>query len=415
MATHYCIHWKIHNKGGFLTMGKKMYSEEYINLSAIAIQNKLGTTERFTLQEFPEKINSIGSDIEDKGVNFYDYDGTLLYSYTVEEARNMSSLPALPEHDDLTCEGWNWTLEQIKALKTFVNVGANYITTDGATRIVLEVDRTCTQQLTFKTNVSEGVSIDWGDGSEIETSSTTGMKSYTHDYEAGRYTIKLIPLNSSVQIHPAGTVIGYGTDTQSSYTKNMIKEFLCGSGVVFDSQYTFGRSGLKYLALSRTIQWGTWVLFYGAFNLRCVVMPPNKPISLDQCFGNCFSLKTICTAFGSTVNSFNTFANDYSLESFVDIDDRTFNRELLNMAGASLKRVSYAVNITTCANRLACTNELLVGLTEIYLLAQTQVPTYASSFGQPYTTYYVPSSLYDEWIATDGWADVSDRIVPIDI
>ena len=42
-----------------------------------------------------------------KAVNFYDYDGTRLYSYTVEEAAALTELPPHPSHDGLICQGWN--------------------------------------------------------------------------------------------------------------------------------------------------------------------------------------------------------------------------------------------------------------------------------------------------------------------
>ena len=62
-------------------------------------------------------------------VNFYDYDGTILYSYTVEEAQALTELPELPSHEGLICQGWNWTLENIKEYNRAINVGR---TTDGS-------------------------------------------------------------------------------------------------------------------------------------------------------------------------------------------------------------------------------------------------------------------------------------------
>jgi hypothetical protein len=55
--------------------------------------------------------------LERNDVNFFDYDGTLLYAYTWEEAEKMSQLPQLPTHNGKTVEGWNYTLEDIKAQK----------------------------------------------------------------------------------------------------------------------------------------------------------------------------------------------------------------------------------------------------------------------------------------------------------
>lgn len=54
----------------------------------------------------------------DDPVKFWDYDGTLLYSYTDAEALALTSLPPNPSHTGLTAEGWNWTLAEIKSYAT---------------------------------------------------------------------------------------------------------------------------------------------------------------------------------------------------------------------------------------------------------------------------------------------------------
>ena len=49
----------------------------------------------------------------DKGVNFIDYDGTILYSYTPDEIASLKTLPRNPSHKGLTAQGWNWSLDDI--------------------------------------------------------------------------------------------------------------------------------------------------------------------------------------------------------------------------------------------------------------------------------------------------------------
>lgn len=44
-----------------------------------------------------------GDIVAEKDVKFYDYDGTLLYEYTIAEANALSELPELPTHDGLIC------------------------------------------------------------------------------------------------------------------------------------------------------------------------------------------------------------------------------------------------------------------------------------------------------------------------
>ena len=49
--------------------------------------------------------------------NFYfiDYDGKLLYKYSMQELQNLTELPVpTVEHENLTFDEWNWTLEDLK-------------------------------------------------------------------------------------------------------------------------------------------------------------------------------------------------------------------------------------------------------------------------------------------------------------
>lgn len=58
--------------------------------------------------------NGGGKELTRNDVNFFDYDGTLLYAYTWEEAKNLTELPPLPVHEGLEVREWNYTLEDIK-------------------------------------------------------------------------------------------------------------------------------------------------------------------------------------------------------------------------------------------------------------------------------------------------------------
>lgn len=67
-------------------------------------------------------------------VNFYDYDGTLVATYTAEEFMKLSDMPTNPTHAGLVAEGWNWTLEEAKAFVALhggLDIGQMYHTEDG--------------------------------------------------------------------------------------------------------------------------------------------------------------------------------------------------------------------------------------------------------------------------------------------
>ena len=44
-----------------------------------------------------------------KDINFIDYDGTIVESYTMTEWGSVSALPDNPSHTGLVAQGWNWT------------------------------------------------------------------------------------------------------------------------------------------------------------------------------------------------------------------------------------------------------------------------------------------------------------------
>ena len=164
------------------------------------IRMKNGSTDKYKVSEMPDAISAIpsgGGDINPvsrKDVNFYDYDGTLLHSYTVEEAQALTALPDLPSHNGLICQGWNWTLEQINSENSKVNVGAMYTTDNGKTRIYIHLENGRTSPK-LSLGVNGTVGIDWGDGTTSEltgTNKSTRLFTDSHNYaSAGDYVITL--------------------------------------------------------------------------------------------------------------------------------------------------------------------------------------------------------------------------------
>lgn len=84
--------------------GKRNITGKSLNLALSQIVDCIG-----------EEFNNREVELKRNDVNFFDYDGTLLYAYSWEEAKELTMLPALPEHDGLEVREWNYTLEDIKA------------------------------------------------------------------------------------------------------------------------------------------------------------------------------------------------------------------------------------------------------------------------------------------------------------
>lgn len=133
---------------------------------------------------------------EEKDVNFWDYDGTLLHSYTLDELQALTELPEGPDGTDLIAfHGWNWTLDALKAHAAPMDVGALYSTRDGLTHLFIHVCSKLHSDITmyYNQDVAGAVLVDWGDGSPVESSDVAGtVTSLTHSYaEYGEYDIRL--------------------------------------------------------------------------------------------------------------------------------------------------------------------------------------------------------------------------------
>lgn len=178
-------------------MAKNNNLKDFITDIANAIREKKGTTEKINPQNFSDEIRGIESGIapcEWNDVNFYDYEGTILYSYTWDEFVEKNEMPPLPTHrekEGLICQEWNYTLEEILEQGGRCDVGAIYGTISGATEVFVDVE-TLQQTLRFqcKQTVANTITVNWGDGI-INTISQTGNIEINHAYTKGSYTAKI--------------------------------------------------------------------------------------------------------------------------------------------------------------------------------------------------------------------------------
>ena len=127
-------------------MATRVIDDSKLQNIAVAIQNKDGGG-TMTVDQMPTRIADIptgGGSVEKKDVNFYDWEGTLLFGYSVEEVQAMTSLPAPDtspnyqsvDHDLLVFQEWTRNLTNIKTWvrnhsDQSLGVGAIYTTADG--------------------------------------------------------------------------------------------------------------------------------------------------------------------------------------------------------------------------------------------------------------------------------------------
>lgn len=77
-------------------------------------------------ETYHSPVGGSSAPVSASDVTFYDYDGTVVASYTLAEAQALTALPDGPTHKGLTFQGWNWTLADINALTRPMNVSAMY-------------------------------------------------------------------------------------------------------------------------------------------------------------------------------------------------------------------------------------------------------------------------------------------------
>ena len=407
---------------------KKLYDEASVQAIADAIRAKAGTADTYKIAEMPDAIANLpsggggaASSAKWNDVTFIDYDGSVLHSYSLAEAQALTELPALPSHDGLVCQGWNWTLEAIKALNRPVTVGAMYITDDGATRLHIRIETVgrMTVPLYIGQTVANGVSIDWGDGSTTETLSGTGNVNTSHTYaDPGDYVISLMPDDGCALSLGGGTssycVMGPTGNNGRVYC-NMLQDVSIGKNVTSIGDYVFydcyslasitipdsvtyigiQAFGSCYSLASITIPDGVTSIgisaFYSCYSLASVIIPDGVTSIISYAFQSCYSLASITIPDGVTSIGISAFINCTSLASITIPDGVTSidNTAFYNCYGMRY----YDFSACTAIPALSSTN------------AFNSIPSDCQML--------IPTSLFDEWSAETNWATYASKMVSV--
>ena len=263
------------------------------------------------------------------GVVFYDFDGTVLYKYTQEEFEALTALPSLPDRtsENLTCEGWNYTLDEAKETYSDVGscqIGAVYRTTDGSDYFHI---RLTSNNKSVSLNISTtSITIDWGDGT-----TTTSGKSHTYA-SMGDYEIKL---TSSSSYNISGYILG-----SQSENYNLVGDVRLSSNVTALGSYAF----------------------YYCYSLTSVTIPSSVSSIGSSAFSSCYSLTSVTIPSSVSSIDSNAFSGCYSL-TFVDLSSHenpptlsslssigfgaNYTRTIYYVASSSLSAFSTATNWST--------------------------------------------------------------------
>lgn len=425
-------------------MGKAFIQESTLTDIADAIRSKNGSNDTYLPSEMADAINDIPVAIEEKDVNFYDWEGTVLYSYTKSEFAELASLPTPPDRtsENLTQEGWNLTkqdiTDRINLGWDYVAVGCTYHTTDGKTYMTVEPDEFHpTVYLSLKADVANDVTVNWGDGNSVTLDSTSAT-ALEHTYNSGLFGTTI-----TLTIECATNGYGFSNVVEgSNYGKSKITSInLSGKekygSSTSDTSYRGFRSlqWLKNISLSNP---SSVVYTYGLCS-DCIALEhinvPNNIIVGPRAFMNCNIINRISvpkansryalfrgnvnlnksdTIIINNVNSlaYTNYAN-YNTESIIIYEGPTLSDSYCFDSCVNLKKLILPSTLSTINSGTII--QYCYKLEEIYLKATTP-PTLSAALTAPNTFYkiYVPRASCAAYKAASNWADIVDHIYPYD-
>lgn len=360
--------------------------------------------------------------VDKKAVNFYDYDGTRLYSYTEEEALALTELPPLPEQTGLICQGWNWTLQEVKDSSFCAEVGATYVTGDGKTRIYIELNEGRTSPI-LGCCPKGTVIVDWGDG-QSETISgnslTTLVLTNRHEYaKPGRYVITLAVTGQMAILgkYQRGAYLLINSDDTSNLNiayRNAIKRIEIGASVTNIGNYSFNNcGGLEAITIPTGISGIGTNSFNGCFSLRCVCVPRGTLVDWSGVFGSDYALETVAFPLSAGGTITGHFSGCYALTNVRTPDSVS----VLSSTYTNCRSITKIYVPPAATSIAASTFQSCFAAKIIDFSHHTSVPSLASTnafAGVPTDCEIrVPSALYDQWIEETNWPSFAEMIVGV--
>lgn len=391
---------------------------------------------------------------EESDINFWDYDGTLLYSWTVAELATKTELPPLPSHDGLICQGWNWTLQDIKDAGRELDIGALYITDDGKTRLYVDVDTETWDDfvLNYRQSAYNAVTIDWGDGSALELASTSMQTTIRHTYaQSGSYMITLtVAEGKKLRFGSSdGVKMLIAMDEADMGRCAMLKKVEMGANIELVDVYTFrGCARLESVSVASGVPFNGLRLFEQCTSLRAIVV--GGTFGVRQTFYHCSNLRAISTPKGATqVDNYaiaNTAVRQMNIDMTATNQARSLERVHIKAVDGqvgnfgdcrSLLEVTIPEDATTfvpaafqgdnALRRVTCLGDIASIPAQVFrrcyplrfvdLTHCTAVPTLANvnAFDSTHAQLEirVPASLADAWKAATNWSSLADHIVGV--
>lgn len=342
-------------------------------------------TTRHAYSPVTVNVSSGGGPVQKKQVNFIDYDGTILYSYTKTETNALTSLPSNPSHTGLTAQGWNWTLQQIKAQLTAMPdgdiwVGQMYITSSGDTEIDVSFADSTRLSPILTIAVNGTITVDWGDNTTADTltgTSLTTRKTPQHTYSSvGDYTITIHVVSGSFQFYGSANYLllrKNATQVQNRIYANCVKAVRFGSGVTSIDEYSFIYcTSLTSVTMPSTITTIGRYVFRYCYSLASVTIPSVVTSISTYLFADCESLASVAIPGGATSINSNAFQNCHSLKG-VTIPSGVTN------INSSVFSSCYSLISVTMPSGVTSIGDSAFG--SCYALASVAIPSGVTSIG----------------------------------
>ena len=391
---------------------------------------------------------------KESDINFWDYDGTLLYSWTLAELATKTELPSLPSHDGLVCQGWNWTLADIKDAGRELDIGALYITDDGKTRIYVDVDTETWDDfvLNYWQSTRNATTVDWGDGTTPETKNADSWIEHRHTYaSSGSYVITMsVKEGTTMQLGAGGAsrfLIANGETDMGRCA--MLAKVEIGERMTRVTERAFYAAvRLKSVSVPSSVLFEPWRTFEQAANIRAVTVSFSSEII--QSFYQCTNLRAIASTKGTThspgyvitntaVRQINFDMSDaYNAQALERVHIKAVNGQVGDFSSCRfLLEVTIPADATTfvaaafqgnyALRRVTCLGDIASIPAQVFQRCYplrfvdftrcTAVPTLANvnAFDGTHAQLEirVPASLVAAWKAATNWSSLADHIVGV--
>lgn len=431
-------------------MAKTNNLTDFLTDVANAIREKEGSSEAINPQAFSSRILALqtggsggGGHVPAKDVNFRDYDGTILHSYSKDAFLAISEMPELPTMEGLVCQGWNWSHEDAKSYVEkygILEVGAMYITDDGKTRLYVTIDEEDLNNkvsLSYAQSVANGVVINWGDGSSEESLAASSV-TVEHTYPApGDYRITLEVISGNLGLgRTTGTkynVMGQGSNAASRIYSNRLRKVELGSSVKIDGQAFLCCTYLTSVTMPRVSYLGD-NSFYYCHRLKFLTVPDSASYIGEYIFQNNRQLTAVSLTKAVKVNSY-PFYGCTSLQVICLPETQTAVPTQFTYACDLFKSVVLPDSITSMSSQCFYNN---FSMTKIFIpkgVTSIQATAFSNCYGMQYYDFskhesvpslanknafngipsdckiIVPDALYEDWKVATNWSTYASNII----